>query len=192
MKKSTINWCEPDYEMTPYIAEFWNTCSMIPWVILSFNGFCNENLLVIIRIGFFLSFMTAIGSIAFHATLTNWGQTLDELGMLYFGIWGLYLTYPTIDIADIPVFSLIITGFYFSISYTVFVLVFAIITLTIIIGIIKHCQVNMQCAIGITCILLASSCWFIEMKGICTSPIPLHAFWHLGMGIGQYLLLTNI
>ena len=92
MKKSSINWCESDYEITPYIAEFWNTISMIPCIILALKGLCNKNSLLIIRIGFFLSFITAIGSVTFHATLTNWGQTLDELSMLYFGIWGLYLT----------------------------------------------------------------------------------------------------
>ena len=27
-----INWCEKDYQVTPYICEFWNTCTNIVYV----------------------------------------------------------------------------------------------------------------------------------------------------------------
>ena len=31
---ATMNWCEEDYVVTPWIAEFWNTLSNLTFVVL--------------------------------------------------------------------------------------------------------------------------------------------------------------
>jgi hypothetical protein len=33
-RTASVNWCEPDYVYTPYVAEFWNTLSSVPIALL--------------------------------------------------------------------------------------------------------------------------------------------------------------
>ena len=67
---STINWCEKDY-VIPYIAEFWNTASMLPWLFCSIKGLFNTSLRPELRVSYLLSTLVAIGSALFHATLSR-------------------------------------------------------------------------------------------------------------------------
>jgi len=82
-----VDWCEANYAHSRYVAEFWNTLSSVPMVIVSLRGlwlcwhyqmeprfyFCW------LAIG-----VVGIGSIAFHGTLLPAGQATDELAM----VWG--------------------------------------------------------------------------------------------------------
>lgn len=84
---STMDWCEENYAVTPYVAEFWNTISNVVFIVppltvayhfwryrLSEFGpiVC---LLLLACVGF--------GSFAFHCTLLYESQLLDELPMIY-------------------------------------------------------------------------------------------------------------
>ncbi|KAH6714718.1 ceramidase [Leptodontidium sp. MPI-SDFR-AT-0119] len=79
------NFCEEDYILTPYIAEFINTLTNITYLIYAFHGIRNNanrkdavwrNLpyLGIAAVGF--------GSAIFHATMKNYAQWCDDLSML--------------------------------------------------------------------------------------------------------------
>ena len=35
---SPVDWCEENYEVTPYVAEFWNSVSSFSMVVLSMVG----------------------------------------------------------------------------------------------------------------------------------------------------------
>jgi len=87
---SNVRWCESDYVVTPYVAEFWNTLTSFALLALGFIGarLCYRH--AMIRPRFFWAFMllgfTGIGSTLFHLTNRYWAQVLDELPMLYFNL----------------------------------------------------------------------------------------------------------
>lgn len=77
---STLNWCEEDYNVTPYIAEFFNTITNLIFIWLGVMGIRD-----CLRYGaakiYFLSYLgyivVGLGSMAFHATLkcTSYGPS---------------------------------------------------------------------------------------------------------------------
>lgn len=94
---SNVDWCETNYVVLPYIAEFFNTVSNVPFILLpsiflfryrrfvkSINGGLIFLLLGMILIG--------LSSFYFHATLSFAGQILDELSIMYLVI-GMFFYY---------------------------------------------------------------------------------------------------
>ncbi|XP_022103279.1 alkaline ceramidase 3-like [Acanthaster planci] len=84
---STLDWCEENYVVTPYIAEFWNTVSNVAMIIppimsMVYLSFCNVEQRFYWACFAFLS--VGLGSWCFHMTLLYEMQLLDELPM----IWG--------------------------------------------------------------------------------------------------------
>lgn len=83
---STIDWCEENYVVTPYIAEAMNTLSNSVFIILAgyamYSAFKNhlEVRFILISFGFAL---VGVGSWLFHMTLKYEFQLLDELPMIY-------------------------------------------------------------------------------------------------------------
>ena len=98
---ATIDWCEPNYVVSQYVAEFFNTTSCIVHLLLGVGGcvsclwmrcMCNcvflmWILIVVAEWRFFIAHCATIviglGSIAFHGTLLFECQLFDELPMLY-------------------------------------------------------------------------------------------------------------
>jgi dihydroceramidase len=88
---STIDWCERNYVVTPYIAEFWNCISSL---VMCFSAYLllrrsHHNNLEQRFIMFYLSIgLVGLGSALFHGTVRLIGQMADELPMIYTGsIW---------------------------------------------------------------------------------------------------------
>ena len=83
---SSIDWCERNYVLTPYLAEFCNSISSLSMCLFSLllliEGFINkiEKRFVLMSISFGI---VGIGSFYFHGTLTFIGQMFDELPMVY-------------------------------------------------------------------------------------------------------------
>jgi hypothetical protein len=74
-----------DYEHTSYIAEFYNTISNIPMILLGLFGLYHafkSRLDYRFNLSFFFLFFIGIGSSLFHATLLYHFQLLDELPMI--------------------------------------------------------------------------------------------------------------
>lgn len=84
---ATLDWCEENYAVTPYIAEFWNTVSNVVFFIfpiVTASYFLRDRVerrFLLSCIGFLA---VGIGSWCFHMTLRYDMQLLDELPM----IWG--------------------------------------------------------------------------------------------------------
>ncbi|OXA52326.1 alkaline ceramidase 3 [Folsomia candida] len=82
---STLDWCEINYEVSPFIAEFWNTLSNLGMIIPPLIGIYQ-----IMRHGLERKFvltmasimLVGVGSWAFHMTLRYSMQLLDELPMV--------------------------------------------------------------------------------------------------------------
>lgn len=98
---SGVDWCEANYVHTRYVAEFFNTMSSIPMLIVSLWG-----LFLCFKYGlearFYLCWLgigvVGIGSVAFHGTLHPTGgagwessQAVDELGMICASLAFLYV-----------------------------------------------------------------------------------------------------
>lgn len=95
---SNINWCENDYEVSPYVAEFYNTVSSLPMIFLGLRGalWVATRAAALPRFRFYVGFaclgVVGVGSTMFHATLRYHYQLLDELPMLYGNAALLYIS----------------------------------------------------------------------------------------------------
>ena len=80
------DWCEENYVVSYYIAEFWNTLSSVPIVLAGLYGLRQS-----VRQGYGWQYsvswaalaVVGVGSVAFHGTLLFEGQALDELSMIW-------------------------------------------------------------------------------------------------------------
>lgn len=83
---SSIDWCEPNYVVSYYVAEWWNTISNVPFVMMPLFGlYCSikygyEKRIMAICI---MTAIIGIGSGLFHGTLLFYCQLGDELPMLW-------------------------------------------------------------------------------------------------------------
>jgi len=82
---ANVIWCEPKYNVSYYISEFFNTISSIT-MALALLGIVvhwkrNELIdhLCYVSLGF-----VGVGSILFHGTSRHWAEFLDEIPMLFF------------------------------------------------------------------------------------------------------------
>ena len=97
-------WCEADYEVTPYVAEFWNSltsCTILVWGVY---GIVKHHRTVYgLELRFWAAFGALVavgaGSVLFHVTLWRIGQVMDELPM----VWGnSAFIYTCITMSDKP------------------------------------------------------------------------------------------
>jgi dihydroceramidase len=91
----SVDWCEPNYIYSPYVAEFFNTLSSLCIFLVALWGLVNglrHRWVTKTLVPFALMALVGLGSMAFHGTLSNWGQSLDELPMLWAASSLLYLS----------------------------------------------------------------------------------------------------
>ncbi|KAJ1838030.1 alkaline ceramidase ydc1, partial [Coemansia sp. RSA 2708] len=90
---STIDWCEENYAVSNYIAEFWNTLTNAAMILLAALGIYSSiryrhgKRVTAMYVGMLV---VGCGSACFHATLKYTTQLLDELPMLYLCAIALY------------------------------------------------------------------------------------------------------
>lgn len=80
---SNVEWCEDKYVITPYIAEFWNTLTGIPYMYMAIVGVLTARTRFERALWtevFFIGFGTSM----FHGTLTLGGQLVDEIAIILF------------------------------------------------------------------------------------------------------------
>ena len=84
---ATVDWCEPNYEWSQYVAEPMNTVSNLSFVVMGLIGASHEYMQRSRKIFMYMYLTVAsigFGSMAFHGTLTLLGQEFDELPMVWF------------------------------------------------------------------------------------------------------------
>ncbi|GJJ74134.1 dihydroceramidase [Entomortierella parvispora] len=81
---ASVDWCESNYVVTYYIAEFWNSVSSLFIILLGELGLylcpTKERRF---KVAFRTISVVGIGSVLFHGTLRHKMQLLDELPMIY-------------------------------------------------------------------------------------------------------------
>ncbi|XP_048587920.1 alkaline ceramidase 3 isoform X2 [Nematostella vectensis] len=213
---STLDWCEENYAVSQFVAEFWNTISnwimIVPpllGAILTWQTRHETRYML----AFLSLFVVGVGSFSFHATLLYHMQLLDELPMIYCTCVFLFCIF---ECASQPghtnirlIFSLTACSMLITIVYLTFVnpLVFqwaygilaGSLTLLALYKLRQHRGSRKLLMISIISYGSGFILWNFENNFCPTvrdlrtkSIIPLqpltqlHAIWHLLAGIGSY------
>ncbi|OQR91070.1 alkaline phytoceramidase family protein [Achlya hypogyna] len=202
---SSVDWCEDNYVWSYYIAEWWNSWSNVPPLMLALyamhtsrRAYAGTEQPLTIRIAYAVPLFIFTGSFAFHSTLTYYGQMLDELPMMY---GTLYFHY--ISLRHKPMMK--------------WVLGFFAVALTAAMAVFRHAPLPFQFAYGaLTVALIARSILFhrghedvsktrllqlgavlyatafalwVADQTFCPTvkPLHFHALWHLLSGAGTFV-----
>ena len=107
---STLDWCEENYTIVFYVAEFWNTVSNVLLILLPLflmYSLVVQRFGVVNILGVFSLSVVGVGSLLFHGTLLYGMQLLDELPMLIAAAF-LVFHMMTITLSDDSVWRLVI------------------------------------------------------------------------------------
>ncbi|WCJ33173.1 Alkaline ceramidase [Euphorbia peplus] len=204
-------WCEKNYVYSSYIAEFFNTISNVPCILLALIGLINalrqrfEKRFSILHVS---NMILSIGSMLYHATLQHMQQQGDETPMvwemlLYFYIlyspdWHYRSTMPTFLFIYGAGFAVVHAWIRFSMGFKVH---YAILCLLCIPRMYKYyIYTNDQSAkrlakLYVATLSLGTLCWLLD-RLLCDK-ISLwyfnpqgHALWHVLMGFNSYFANT--
>lgn len=208
---STTESCEKNYAVSSYLAEFYNTLSNIPCILLALIGLINalrqrfEKRFSFLHIS---NIILALGSMLFHATLQRGQQRSDETPMVWEILLYLYILYsPDWHYrSTIPTF-LFIYGAAFALLHSLlpfglgFKVHYAILSLLCIPRMYKyyiHTQDLSAKRVAkwyLATLFLGSLCWLFdrvlckEISGWAFNPQG-HAIWHVLMGFSTYFANT--
>jgi dihydroceramidase len=219
---STVDWCEANYAVTPFVCEFFNTVSSLAMVLAGSLGvFLHRRTFDRwMLLAFGLLGIVGLGSVAFHATLRFEFQLLDELPMLYlvtlmvylllepgptprFGRW---LPVGLVAYAVLATLSDALTRgrlqfFAFQVSFGALEL-FCLVRVYLLSTQPGNRAVLPFFKLGLLCYLGGILVWFIDLR-FCSLvsarleatgfPNPqLHAWWHVLVSCGFYMLLLVV
>lgn len=221
---SSVDFCEINYYLSYYIAEFHNVWSSLLISLLGIIGILYSNPLNEKRYNlmFITLILIGLGSVGLHLSLHWFGQSLDELFMLYMNLTIIYSLYRlNINKSNyIIINSLLFVGIIQTICYFVyreiyylFLFSFGITTFISVIWtnyiMFQDCSQNDYNIrknlyfSSLFSFIFGLSLWVYEMNN-CSNllkyyiqlyGITLHIIWHIGSGLGCYyqiLLLITI
>ncbi|KNC99489.1 uncharacterized protein SPPG_04885 [Spizellomyces punctatus DAOM BR117] len=128
---STLDWCEENYLLSHYVAEWWNTTSNLVFHVTALIGIYNAvRVKAEARIiySFLALAVVGTGSAAFHGSLTYEMQLMDELPMIYGSCIFVFSTlqtfppgkFPTLTSIVLAVYALFVTVVYIMLRDPVF------------------------------------------------------------------------
>ncbi|OAY28280.1 alkaline ceramidase [Manihot esculenta] len=208
---TSVDWCEKNYVYSSYIAEFFNTISNIPSILLALVGLTNalrqrfEKRFSVLNIS---NMILAIGSILYHSTLQHMQQQGDETPMvwemlLYFYIlyspdWHYRSTMPIFLFFYGAAFAVVHALVRFGIGFKVH---YAILCLLCIPRMYKYfiytndVSAKRLAKFYVGTIFLGSLCWLLD-RVLCDEISQWlfnpqgHALWHVFMGFNSYFANT--
>jgi dihydroceramidase len=202
-----VNWCEPDYVVSAYVAEWWNTLTSLGMVLIGAAGLWSvRDAGWRFRLGMVGLAAVGAGSAGFHGTLLRVAQAADELPMVAVG---LMCVWTLLHRADPPrrgarsAVALLAFGVVFTATYATVPWAFALFIglYTVMIGWVCVRTVQLtwgrpasaglrRAALGMILGYVGSFLffWLPEHALLaCDHPLQalqLHSFWHLGGGVG--------
>jgi dihydroceramidase len=208
---ASIDWCEQNYAVTPFIAEFWNTVSSLAMVIAGLVGLSNRRFAREIRVAFGLLVLVGLGSIAFHGTLRFELQMLDELPMLYLVTWLAWLLVETGPVrrlgwwfpAALLGYVLLATAgatlnrgdaqfLAFHVSFGALE-IFCLGRVTWLALRPENRPVRTWFVVGLAAYVTGIAIWFTDLEACSrVSALRLHAWWHVLVSLGFFLLLSVV
>lgn len=204
---ASIDWCEKNYVYSPYVAEFYNTISSIPTIMLAIFG-----VIVSLSQGFEKRFtvlhlsnmILGMGSILFHGTLQHVLQQSDETPMvwemllyifiLYSPDWHYRSTMPTFLFLYGIIFAVVHSLFHLGISFKVHYAVFCLLCAPRMYKYYIHMDdlsAKRLAKFYVATLFLGSLCWICDrlfceqISGWSINPQG-HALWHIFIGFNAY------
>lgn len=204
---STTEGCERNYVYSSYIAEFFNTVSNIPGILLALIGLVValsqrfEKRFTVLHIS---NMILAIGSMSFHATLQRVQQQGDETPMvwemllyiyiLYSPDWHYKSTMPTFLFIYAAIFAVVHSLFHLVITFKVHYVILCLLCIPRMYKYYIHTEDKsakwLARYYAIT-LLLGGLCWICdrlfckEFSRSYFNPQG-HALWHILMGFCYY------
>jgi len=206
---SNIDWCEENYTVTEYIAEFWNALSSLALVFYGVFGVYiarKYQLERSVMLSNFTLILVGIGSTLFHATLLYEYQLTDELPMIYGDIALCYLVFA--DHIRKPTFTKILPFILLSFAGLISFFMYLDPNNPLFLQVGYVCQVVIITAksaevayknpgtrslfwLALTAYVSASVCWLLD-RFLCyyVQPFQLHSMWHALAAYGTYMFIV--
>jgi dihydroceramidase len=219
---SSVDWCEANYVVSPYVAEFFNTLSSLAMVTVGVIGLFRHWKALETRflVAFFAIAVVGLGSALFHATLRFELQMLDELPMLYLALVMVYILLelrpgrrygkwlPFVLFAHGVLVTLLaaltrgrLQFFAFHLSFGSLE-VFALFRVFLLYRASKSPRIRRLFWLGMSSYVVAVALWFVDLRfcdflsvALPSFGVPnpeLHAVWHVLVSFGFYLLVVMI
>ncbi len=219
---STVDWCEANYAVTPFVCEFFNTLSSLAMVVAGGLGaFLHRRVLDRWMLAAFGCLgLVGLGSVAFHGTLRFEFQLLDELPMLYLVTMMAYLLLepgpksrfgPWLPLALLGYACLATISDVFArgqFQFFAFQISFGALELFCLlrVGLLSAAQANRSIRplfkLGLALYVGGILLWFVDLRSCAWLSVSLpaaglanpqlHAWWHVLVSGGFYLLLLVV
>ncbi|CAM9000681.1 unnamed protein product [Rhodiola kirilowii] len=208
---STSDWCEINYVYSSYVAEFFNTVSNIPTILLAFIGLVNavqQRFEKRFRVLHISNMALGFGSMIYHATLQHVLQQSDEtpkvwemllyLYILYSPDWHYQSTMPTFIFIYGVLFAIAHAVFRFGIGFKLHYVTLCLLCIPRMYKYYIYTQdihAKRLAKWYATTISFATLCWLCD-RFLCKelSSLPIdpqgHALWHILMGFNSYFANT--
>ena len=193
-KSSVVDWCEMNYNTLSFVCEFMNAISSIAYTIHAYYHYYHYTPLVsdkkqIWKLLFMNNMILGLSSFLFHATLSEFGQFLDETCIV---IW-MSLIAHILNVLDFFVVLPVLT-FMFRPYFTRFSLFFVgglyLIKSQKTLQKTPSIQRATKCAF--TQFSFAVLCWIIDFLFCPLLPFSLHWIWHIYGALAQHNLISSI
>ncbi len=210
---ASVDWCEPNFAVTLWVVEWWNTLSSLLILLVGAYGLFRvyqEKAEPRFQFCFIVMTIVGAGSAAFHATMLQSAQALDELPMIYGGLGLLYCLVNSREenpvaerrwLMGLTLYAGLFTLCYFAMKsyFVLFIVSYAAIITVIVLGAAKRAFSSSGTKRHRRLFVLAagSFCtgvfvfWIPEHVLLtCDHPLQkfhLHSWWHLLAAIGTYL-----
>eukprot|EP01084_Bolivina_argentea_P224108 379032_1 len=207
---SLQDWCEPNYVVTFYIAEFFNTLSSLPMVLWCIFGIYYTHKSGIKEARYILCFaalgITGIGSSLFHGTLRYYMQLMDELPMMIANMIFIYTilesnkpTNKKINLKLITILTILcmsaIYGYVYLKLWFLFLLFYGgslAIQYYYLYLRWDHLAIK-YLLICIVCYYGGLFVWIIDLTRCeYVQSFHFHSIWHIGAGYGTYLYILTL
>jgi len=211
---STVEWCEANYAICSFIAEFFNTISSLAILGVGIIGILATRRL---ERRFFLAYATialvGLGSIAFHMTLLRPMQALDEVPMLFAAMVMCYCILENDSLRPrygrklplaLTAHAVLVTGLTTltsgKLQFALFHLSFGSLEVFSLVAVALQARretdssVRRLYAWGFAAYGAALVCWFCDtafcdyLSRMRPANPQLHAWWHVLVSCGLYLL----
>ncbi|PIN21958.1 Alkaline ceramidase [Handroanthus impetiginosus] len=200
---SSHEWCEPNYVHSSYIAEFFNTISNVPCIILALFGLVNslrqrfEKRFSVLHIS---NIILAIGSMLYHASLQQLQQQGDETPMVWEMLLYIYILYsPDWHYrSTMPTFLFLYGALRFNIGFKVHYALLCLLCIPRMYKYYIHTEDRSAKRLAkfyVATLLIGTLCWLADLL-LCKN-ISLwyfnpqgHALWHVLMGFNSYFANT--
>eukprot|EP01113_Clastostelium_recurvatum_P035669 TRINITY_DN49_c0_g1_i4.p1 TRINITY_DN49_c0_g1~~TRINITY_DN49_c0_g1_i4.p1 ORF type:complete len:293 (+),score=42.61 TRINITY_DN49_c0_g1_i4:3-881(+) len=219
---SSLEWCEDNYAISPYVCEFWNTLSSLYISSLAMVGLYlvvqKQQTELCMAVSCIILGLVGLGSALFHGTLLYTFQLLDELPMIYGTLLFLYccmdskkfskvarkFTIPFMMMYGLATTLVMLTNknnpMYHQVAYAA--LVFTLVFRSAYISYSLPASPQLRRAMvtlfwtAICTYLVGYASWVSERhfckNGYAIPFIQLHAIWHILTGTGTFIWIQHV